>query len=308
MRARTLLLLLCLAPASARAATATVKAAEGPARIGKPGAWRSAAAGMPIAESEFLSLELGAHATVVLGDGSERVLTGRTVISGKRLAQPGSTVLLSDAVRNQTYARLDADAHASTEAATRGAGTAERLGKKRRAVTFMGQEEEDARAARTPADFSEACLRLADPMGATDYAWDSIANPDAPPVERARAHLVLGRIAVDEADFDDARREFDLAARAADAPAPLASATRAEALLQRGQTRLQLADDDGARADFDAALALAPEGATAAHAQFFLGVLALAHDDAAGARAHFDALAAFPELASAAAELLKTAP
>ena len=135
-------------------------------------------------------------------------------------------------------------------------------------------------------------------------AAEATGFTDAPPVDRARAHVVLGRLDVDAADFALAEREFDTAAELADGYAPLATPTRAEALLQRGQARMQSGADADAKRDFETALALAPGSATAAHANFFLGVLALAADDRPEARKRFDALTNYPELATAAQQLL----
>jgi len=294
-----------LVAATASAAVPTVKKASGDVRVGKPGAWRKAAQGTPIPEDEFLSVELGAHVTVQLADGSEKVLAGKMVISGKRLASAKTNedrVLLSEQVRKQTWAALEFVPN-STAIAERGKEIGE-LGKRRRALSFMGEEEEEARVPSGPLDLAESRLRLGDATGAVDYAWMVVNDPDAPPLERCRAHLVMGRAAAADSDLDLAAREFDAAARPFPAWLPQELTFRSEALTQRGQMRMQLGDDAGARSDFEAAVALAPDSASAAQSNFFLGVLSLAREDSEGARRRFSALGHYPELARAAEELL----
>ena len=291
---------------SALGAVPTVKKSAGDVKVGKPGQWRKASLGSPIAADEFLSLELGAHATVILGDGAEKVFAGKTVISGRRLTSSKTTedrVLLSEQVRKQTWAALEYDPN-STTAAERGKDVGE-TGARRRMVSFMGEEEEDSRPMAGPADLAESRLRLGDFSGAVDYAWTLVDDPDAAPLPRRRAHLVMGRVAAASADIDLAAHEFDEAARPFAAWLPQELAFRSEALVQRGQMRLQLADDAGAQSDFEAAIELSPDSASAAQANFFLGVLSLATSDSTNARKRFATLTGYPELARAAEELLR---
>jgi len=289
------------------AAACALTAFDGDVKVGHAGDWKKPSAGVPLSGDAQISLALGAHATVKLPDGSTRVLAGRAVVPVKRLLEVSSKVLLSEAVRRETFADFSKDA-ATTETATRGAGVgAEPVAmRRRRTVTFMGEEEEQARAS-SDADFAESRLRLSDPAGAIDYAWLVVADPDSAPLDRMRAHVVLGRAAIDDALPEQALAEFEWALSGAPATGSHADDLRADALLQRGQARMQLGSDDAARTDFEEAARLAPHGATAAHAQFFLGALALARSEPDEAKRRFASLSAFPELAGAAAELMSAA-
>ncbi len=303
MTRAAVLLILVLASASAAASVPTVKSAAGEVKIGRPGAWRTAKAGGTIREDEYLSVEPGAKVTVTIGDGSDQSFLGKAVLSGHRLAMAKS-VLLSEQVRKQTFAGLDYDPN-STENAERGTEVGE-TGRRRRKVSFMGEEEEERRVATTDADYAEARLRLGDGPGAIDFAWPILANPDSSPLERCRAHLVMGRVAAADADVALAIREFDAAARPIEMWIPHAVEFHGDALLQRGQARMQGDDDTGASADFSETIAIAPQSASAAQANFFLGVLALSRSDADSARLRFAKLAGYPELSRAAEELLRS--
>jgi TolA-binding protein len=285
-----------------------VKAADGQVRVGKPSAWHQASPGMPIQADEFLSMEIGSHVTLTLGDGSETVLSGKALLSGRRLANSktdASRILLSDAVRRETLASLDFDADANSAKSQRGDNVGA-LGHGRRKLSFMGEEEEEEAGVVTDADFAESKLRLGDARAAVDYVWLVIADPDSPAIERSRAHLVLGRVDSSQAEFQAALREFDSAIRSANDWVPKARDYRAEALVQRGQAHLQIGDDAAATADFEETCRVSPLGQTAARANFLLGALALSRADPQVARQKFAQLASFPELARAADELMHT--
>lgn len=307
--APTLALALALAPVGARAGTVTVSAADAGVRVGRPPDWRAAAPGTTIGPTELLEVPDGAKVTVRLPDGGTQVFEGPAVISGRRLVNDitpaGRAVFFNKAFQDATATlSLEAKETGSTAIAARGrelGGEQTKLGQGRRGVTFLGEEDEATRS--SAADYAESYLRQADYRLAVDAAWTAIRDPDPGSLEARRGHLVMARVAALEGSHELALRDLHAACRPG-AGSGEAGRHRAAALVARGQAWVALGDDNKAREDFEAALALDPDGASGAQANFFLGAIALSRQDVETARDRFGRLGRFPELQKAGAELL----
>lgn len=308
-------LVIAALPVTASAAgSPTVIQADDGVRVGRDPAWRPAAPGVAIGVADLLDVPEGKKVVVRLTDGSTQELTGRTVVSGKRLASDksaaGRLVFFNKAYQEAaSTVTLDVEETGSTALAVRGrqvdAEQETRLGQrnKGRVLAFLGEDERyDPRS--SAADFAESYFRRGEWRLALDAAW--LAIHDSSALERRRGHLILGRLAANEGRHDLALRDLDMACRK---PATETGSRvyLAAALSQRGQTWLALGDDDRALSDFRSVLDLDPDGAAGAHATFFLGVIALSQQDTDSARNLFGRLRSFPELHKAGEQLLAAA-
>lgn len=311
---RLFLLLLVFAPAAALAAgtgAVIVKADKG-VRVGREPAWRDAAPGMEVEAVDLLEVPEGAKVSVKLPNGSTVEILGQTLLSGRRLltdkTAAGRSVFFNKAFQDASSTLVvEVEDTGSTALAARGSYVGEeesRLGTGgKRAVAFLGDDEGRSPIRSNAADFAESFLRRGDWQLAADAAWQAIASSESTPLERRRGHLVMARIATNDGKQELALRDLDAACRAAGVESggkPYVAA----ALVARGQAWIALGDDGKAMSDFRAALDFDAEGAAGAQANFFLGALALSQQDVDTARNLFGRLKAYPELASASAELL----
>lgn len=291
---------------------ASITAVEGDAKVGREGAWRSAAPGATISEAEFLTLSQGAKVTVKLPDGTSSTLEGRAVIPGRRLVSSGtkagnmvwftkSVQKASEAIvgEDQKFAKGGSDKAGNIEKAS------SRLGGSRSGGPRWASSSEPT---STAADFAEAGLRREDFYDARSRARAIVEDPNATAIQKRRAHLVLGQVAASEGSFSTALEWLE---RAAAKPgegedAQEASKFRAIALSQLGQIHLTLGNEARAVSVLDDAIAANPASPAAAQANFFLGVLAAEKNDSKRAKEHFSRLTRYQELAEAAQQVLKS--
>ncbi len=287
-------------PAAAMAADATVSKVEGEVKVGREGAWKTAAAGAVIAAADFLSLGPAARATVKLGDGTVAEFVGKVIVPGRRLSSEkaaGALLKLTRAVQKASEAVVGVDAKGTVP----GAGKAsDKLGQKKRAI-FVDTDEKPK---SSEADFAEAALGRGDYFDARNRAQAIVDDPNDSPAEKRRARYVLGRVHAAEGEFGKALSAFDGAAAARDpAEGDAADHYRGAALVERGLVHVQLGLDGKADADFKAAIEASPKTAQAAKANLYLGALALEAQKPAVAEAHFKLLAGYPDLEAAARDL-----
>lgn len=297
------------AAGAAWADPAKVVTSTGAVMIGRDPEWRAAKPGAEIAETDFLNIADGARITVLLPDGSKQDLEGKAMVSGRRLlsdrSAAGKLVFFSKSFQDAAATRVEFK-EGTTTIATRGAKVDDRetLGQspRRRGIAFLGEDDEGLQS--SDADHAESYLRRGNYVLAIDRAWLVLRDPDARPMERRRAHLVMGQVAAGEGNYERAIRDFDGAA------APVADGDRTArtwrqiAIVQRGQSLLASGNDVRAVEDFREALDIDADSAAAAQARFFLGAIALSSNDMETARYQFGKLGSFPELRQAGEELL----
>ena len=298
-----------LASPAAFAQPAKVVTSTGTVMIGRDPQWTAAKPGAEIAETDFLSIADGARLTVLLPDGTKQDLEGKAMVSGRRLlsdrSAAGKLVFFSKSFQDAAATRVEFK-EGSTAIAIRSKDLSddrEKLGTgKKRGLSFLGEDDEEPHS--TNADFADSFLRRGDYMLAMDRAWMVLKDADSTPLERRRAHLVMGQVAAGEGSYERAMRDFDGAAERAAEDDRAARIYRQIALVQRGQIYLATDHDSRAGEDFREAIDIDPESAPAAQARFFLGALALSSNDVDAARTLFGKLGSFPELQQAGEQLL----
>ncbi len=306
------------APATAKLLGSTpapdvvVVSASGPVTVGRGTAWRTAAPGTTVAIEELVKVPAGARCTLRVTGGAETTIAGAQVLAARRLAAGAAGVFLSDPFQQARSTVIEVTEGGSTALAMRGSQVptleeASRLGGRLRRVSFLGEEAATRARRSTTADFAESRLRAGDAREAIDYAWEILAQPDAPPLERRRAYLVLGQVLASDGELDEALDALDRASAPVREADPRARLFRTTALAQRGQVHLLLGNDSRAGGDFREAIDSLPGSAPAAQATFFLGTIALGERDLAAAKTYFERLKGFPELATAAENLLASA-
>lgn len=260
------------------ASQATIKSASEGVQLGKEGDWKSAKPGMSIADTDFVKIPDGAAATITLPDNSSRDFKGKAVIPGRRLGDKtnaGISVWFSQSVQKV----------AGTGTTTTKANGITKAGVRKRDPIYDSATQGHMSAESAEYDFAYGAYERA-----AEIAREVVANPDAPPLEKRRAHLVLGECFANSASYTAALKDLDIAAEPTVATeGPEVSMLRVSALLQRGQVQTQLGNDKAAQEDFKI-VATSSDKLPAAQAKFLLGILAFGSKDPKTARNWFDQL------------------
>lgn len=289
--------------AATPAKSASIVSVTGEAKVGKEGAWKPAAAGAAINETDFLTLSKDASAKIKLGDGTEQEFTGKAIIPGRRLVSAktsaGKLQNLSNAVQSATEAVMGSDPTVARGGLTRASKVATssedkaKLGGKN--GMKWGSEIEEETQSSSEADYAEQSLRKGDMFLARSRAQAILDNKSKSSFEKRRANYVLAHVSAADAEFTTALKKIDLVTAAADEKtgetSEMVRAHRSGALVLRGQIMTQLGDSAKAKEAFAEALTIAQTGnpatepVTVAQANFFLGAMALeAIGDCTGAK------------------------
>jgi hypothetical protein len=272
-----------------------VTSVTGDVKVGREGAWKPAAKGTAISDTDFVMIPENATATIHLPDNTDKVFPGKAIIPGRRLSSTktaaGAMIYFSQGLQkaSEVVAGKKNDGTASNGAGK--AGVTERP-----STVFMSEGTTAPHVSQ--AQVAESDFR----SGKNDAKAEADAilkDAKATSVEKRHAHLLLGLVAASTASYSTALKEFDAAATKAE-DGDEAVLLRARALVQRGQVESQLSDDRTAKADFVEASSIAAQGSPEqAQAYFFLGVLAASANDATTARNFFNLLDSYPELKKA---------
>ena len=293
------LVLASLLSSSAFAAPATVVSVEGQSKIGKDGAWRPAKTGETVGDAEFLSVSPESVVKVKLGDGTPADFRGKVVVPGRRLGtqkSAGPLLKFSESLQKAAEAVVGVDVKGTAP----GASKADDKTATKTRLLMMGDQDSGPRS--TKAEFAEKALQRHDLQDAENRAKGILADPGESALEKRRAHLILGRVHLDEAEYTKALAE--LSAAAADlAPEEKAARKlekakvifdptgyRAAALVFRGIAYRQLGDDAKAKTDFTSAISAFPQSTQAYQASFQLLTMSLEGGDKAAATKHFEAI------------------
>ncbi len=262
----------------------TIKSASDSVQVGKEGAWKPAKAGMAIADTDFVKIPADAAATITLPDNTTRDFKGKAVIPGRRLgdkAGAGMSVWFSQSVQKMAGT-------GTTMTKANGMGKADDMTASHKDPIWDSMEGVTHKL--TLAEIAEVDFSGGRYEKAATEAAKVIADAEAAPVQKRRAHLVLGECSASSASYTAALKELDIASEpVASTEGPDGPLLRLAALLQRGQVQTQLGNDAAAQEDFKIVAASA-EKAPAAQAKFLLGVIAFGSKDQKTARNWFDQL------------------
>ena len=274
--------------ASASAASqATIKSASEGVQLGKEGDWKSAKAGMAIADTDFVKIPDGAAATITLPDKTTRDFLGRAIIPGRRLTSEktsaGAMIWFSQGVQKAATAIVGKEGDGSAGNAAGKAGTPTP-----HPPVWAGEGPTEHHG--SPIELPDLEYSKGHYAAAIAIANAVLADPKATAYDRRLAQEVRGTIAAANAEYAAALKDLDAAAGPVMVEESTGSASvRVAALLQRGQVNTQLGNDAKAAEDFKAAADAAPDKSPQRYqAKFLLGVLAASQNDLKTARNWFE--------------------